>query len=125
MIFITGGAYQGKLDLAKRLYGVAEEEIYVCSEDEAPDLTKRCVTHIERAVMYLLRNDIDPAEHFREHADEWCESILICEDITCGVVPLLAEHRAWREQTGRLCRYLSSEAERVSRVICGLEQRLK
>ena len=125
MIFITGGAYQGKLDLAKKKCGVTEDEIYVCGEDEAPDLTKRCVTHIERAVLYLLRKGIDPEEYFRERADEWRDSVLICADITCGVVPVSAEHRTWREAVGRLSRYLSSEAESVSRVICGLEQRLK
>jgi len=33
--------------------------------------------------------------------------------------------RAWRDMTGRLCAYLSSEADSVTRMFCGLEQKLK
>jgi adenosyl cobinamide kinase/adenosyl cobinamide phosphate guanylyltransferase len=36
-----------------------------------------------------------------------------------------AEDRAWRQRTGRLAQYLSREATQVSRIFCGLEQRLK
>jgi adenosyl cobinamide kinase/adenosyl cobinamide phosphate guanylyltransferase len=36
-----------------------------------------------------------------------------------------AENRAWRQRTGRLAQYLSKEAKQVSRIFCGLEQRLK
>ena len=50
---------------------------------------------------------------------------MICQDIFCGVVPMGAELRAWRQDTGRLCQYLAGEADRVSRIFCGLEQRLK
>ena len=51
--------------------------------------------------------------------------ILIMQDIFCGVVPMGAENRAWRQRTGRLSQYLSKEANQVSRIFCGLEQRLK
>jgi adenosyl cobinamide kinase/adenosyl cobinamide phosphate guanylyltransferase len=50
---------------------------------------------------------------------------LILQDIFCGVVPMGAENRAWRQRTGRLAQYLSKEATQVSRIFCGLEQRLK
>ena len=32
---------------------------------------------------------------------------------------------SWRQMNGLLCRYLSGEAARVSRLFCGLEERLK
>lgn len=51
--------------------------------------------------------------------------ILIMQDIFCGVVPMGAENRRWRQNTGRLAQYLSAEAVQVSRIFCGLEQRLK
>ena len=35
------------------------------------------------------------------------------------------QQRLWRINTGRLCQYLSKEADKVSRIFCGLEQRLK
>ena len=68
---------------------------------------------------------MDALDSFKKHRSEWINSILICQDIFCGVVPLGADMRAWRDMTGRLCAYLSSEAESVTRMFCGLEQRLK
>ena len=50
---------------------------------------------------------------------------LILRDVFCGVVPLDPQTRLWRQKTGRLAQYLSKEASQVSRIFCGLEQRLK
>jgi adenosyl cobinamide kinase/adenosyl cobinamide phosphate guanylyltransferase len=72
-----------------------------------------------------VRNGRDATEIFRENREKWGNSVLICMDIFCGVVPLGADMRAWRDMTGRLCAYLSSEADSVTRMFCGLEQRLK
>ena len=63
--------------------------------------------------------------YFESHTGEWQDSVLICQDISCGVVPMSAELRLWRNETGRLCRYLAQRARQVSRIFCGLEQRLK
>ena len=63
--------------------------------------------------------------YFDNHREDWRSSILILQDIFCGVVPMGAENRTWRQRTGRLARYLSKEAQQVSRIFCGLEQRLK
>ena len=57
--------------------------------------------------------------------EQWQDAILILRDVFCGVVPMEAETRAWRQKTGRLAQYLSKEATQVSRIFCGLEQRLK
>mgnify|MGYP001364862452 CR=1 FL=1 len=61
----------------------------------------------------------------QNYRELWQNSILICEDISAGVVPMGADMRAWRQMNGLLCRYLSGEAARVSRLFCGLEERLK
>ena len=119
MDFITGGAYQGKEAFAADKFGVRENEISACSEDGEPDWTSRCVTHLERYVWYCVKNGLTPEDRFRDDA------VLIGDDIFCGVVPLGADMRAWREETGRLCAYLSAEAKTVTRMFCGLETRLK
>ena len=80
---------------------------------------------IENFTLACTRAGIDPVEYFRVHRGEWEESIFICRDMFCGVVPMGAETRVWRQDTGRLTQYLSREAEHVSRIFCGLEQRLK
>lgn len=124
MIFIIGGAYQGKLTYAKAAFQLTSEDVFSCRGTEI-DFSKRCVRSIEEFTYACVREGIDPTGYFAEHRAEWDNSILICRDIFCGVVPLGADNRMWRQATGGLCRYLSAEAERVVRIFCGLEQRLK
>ena len=120
MILIIGGAYQGKLDFAKETFSVTDGEVYHCHSGEI-NFSKRCIYKIEE---FTLANP-DPIGYFEANREAWQDSILIIQDIFCGVVPMGAENRAWRQQTGRLCQYLSKEATQVSRIFCGLEQRLK
>ena len=120
MILIIGGAYQGKLDFAKETFGITDTDVHICSESEI-DFSKRCIYKIEEFTF----GHLNPIDCFKANRDRWENSILICEDIFCGVVPMGAENRAWRQKTGRLCQYLSKEANQVIRVFCGLEQRLK
>ena len=124
MVLIIGGSYQGKLDFAKTAFTLSEDDIFTCSSSEI-DFSKRCINSIEEFSLASIRCGTDPSKYFKAHKDDWKDSILICEDIFCGVVPMGAEMRAWRQATGRLCQYLSREAAQVSRIFCGLEQRLK
>ena len=120
MILIIGGAYQGKLDYARETYELTDGDICTCGEEDI-DFGKKCVHRIEEYVW----THPDALTFFRQHRPEWENSILICRDLSCGVVPLERENRAWRQNTGRLCQYLAKEAKEVHRIFCGLEQRLK
>ena len=120
MILIIGGAYQGKLDYAKETFGIADSDVYICGTGEI-DFSKRCIYKIEE----FTYNHPNPIGYFQTHRDQWEDSILILQDIFCGVVPMGEGTRAWRQRTGRLSQYLSKEAAQVSRIFCGLEQRLK
>ena len=120
MILIIGGAYQGKLDFVKETFGITDEDVYFCGKGEI-DFSKRCVCKIDDFTFIHP----DPVGYFEAHRGEWEDSILILQDIFCGVVPMGAETRAWRQITGRLGQYLSREAAQVTRIFCGLEQRLK
>ena len=124
MVLIIGGAYQGKLDFAKTAFTLSEDDIFTCTSLEI-DFSKRCINKIEEFTLACVQSGLDPSEYFKAHKEDWKDSILICEDIFCGVVPMGAEMRAWRQATGRLCQYLSREAAEVSRIFCGLEQKLK
>lgn len=124
MVLIIGGAYQGKLDYAKTAFDVLDSDVFSCSGTEI-DFSKRCIYAIEEFTFACVREGVEPADYFKAHREQWQESILICRDIFCGVVPMGAEQRQWRQSTGRLCQYLAGEASQVSRLFCGLEQRLK
>ena len=125
MNLIIGGAYQGKLDYAKQNFSIKETDIFTCTEEHGIVFGTTCINKIEEFTLWCIRNQVDAIELFKEHQKEWEDSVLICMDIFCGVVPLGADMRAWREMTGRLCAYLSSEAKTVTRMFCGLEQKLK
>ena len=118
MTLIIGGAYQGKLDYAKEKYNLSESDIFECSEEKDVDLSKRCIYHFEKYLMYCYRNGIDPFLDFGE-------GIVIADDIFCGVVPVDAEIRGWREFCGRSIAALTKKSDKVIRIFCGLPQELK
>jgi len=124
MDLIIGGAYQGKLDWAKAQYHLSDDDVFSCADGDV-DFSRRCINKLEEYTLSCVRRGVDPVAYFEEHAPEWEDSVLICQDISCGVVPMTAELRLWRNETGRLCQYLARHARRVSRIFCGLEQRLK
>ena len=124
MKLIIGGAYQGKRDFAKTAFQLKEEDIFTCS-GETIDFSHPCIDKIEEFTFSLVKDGKDPVAYFEEHKNEWKDALLICQDIFCGVVPMDADMRQWRQETGRLCQYLTKNADSVSRIFCGLEQKLK
>ncbi len=64
----------------------------------------------------------------KEHAevdDELLETLLakkavVCNEIGCGIVPVDAADRAWRDRVGRTCALLAARAEQVVRLCCGI-----
>ncbi len=119
MDLIIGGAYQGKLDYAVRQFGLKEDDISTCTDQSPPDWSKRCITRLEEYVYYCLRAGRPCEIPYREDA------VLIGRDIFCGVVPMDPLERQWREETGRLFARLSREASTVTRLFCGIPQRLR
>ncbi len=125
MDLIIGGAYQGKTEYARKKYGLDDSDIYSCSKYSGIEFGAKCINKIEEFTLWCVKNGCDAVDIFRRHLCEWKGSVLICNDIFCGVVPLGADMRQWREMTGRLCNYLSENADNVIRIFCGLEQKLK
>ena len=125
MHLIIGGAFQGKTDWAKAQFDLTDADILECTEQTLPELSAKGITHLERFALCCLRQGQEPKTVLLEQRDDWKDSVLICDDISCGVVPLDAETRAWREACGRMLSALSMEAETVTRIFCGLPQRLK
>ena len=124
MKLIIGGAFQGKLDFAKTAYHLSEDDVFTCTGTEI-DFSKPCIASIEEFTYACVTGHVDAKAYFEAHEDRWKDSVLICQDIFCGVVPLGADQRAWRNETGILCQYLSRKAESISRIFCGMEQKIK
>lgn len=126
MIFIIGGSYQGKLDFVRNQFGISKEECFTCTEETREvDFSKRVIEHIERFALGCVRRGEEPKDYWAAHLDALSDSVLIADDVSCGVVPIDATLRAWREAAGRANNALANQADEVWRVFCGLGQRLK
>lgn len=151
MILIFGGAYQGKLDYAKKTFKI--ETVCDCSGGAAPDFAadaiygidgfvKRCAASRCEALVEKqqvkeskkqpeqrsLESDQPPleaADWFDERREAWQGKILIMTDVSQGIVPMEPELRAFREMNGRLMLLLAAEADEVHRVFCGIGKRVK
>lgn len=86
------------------------------------------INHLHMWVKDLLREGMEESE-VQSTILSWVathpNTILICDELGNGIVPLEKMDRIWREQTGRLMIELAKQAERVERILCGLGQRLK
>ena len=124
MELIIGGAYQGKLDYAKEKLNVTAWS--ECSIDSAEvDFSGGCVIHLERFALACVRTGISPLEQIKAREAEWRDCVLIANDISMGVVPMEADIRAWREESGRMLNYLAGKAAHVHRVFLGIGQVIK
>lgn len=126
MIFIIGGSYQGKCEYALEKFSLTDADVFVCTDETVDiDFGKRVITHIEQFALGCVRRGEEPKEYWEKHMDALKNSVLISDDVSCGVVPIDAVIRAWREATGRANNYLAREADQVIRVFCGLGQVIK
>ena len=126
MIFIIGGSYQGKREFAQEKFGLTDSDIFLCTEDtKVIDFDKRIIACIEKFALGCVKRGEEPKDYWQMHMNELQNSILISDDVSCGVVPIDETIRAWREATGRANNYIAHEAEQVIRVFCGIGQVIK
>lgn len=123
MIFIFGGAYQGKLDYAVENFEI--ETVCDCRDGKEPDFSMDAVCGLEGFVRKCADEDRDATEFFRVNRGKWQDSILIMTDVSQGVVPIDASVRKYREMSGRTMTYLAGEADQVIRVFCGIGKKVK
>ena len=123
MKFITGGAYQGKLEYAKKMYPDADwADGAGCSLQEL--LSCGAVDHFHLFVRRWLQAGKTPQELTGEILDKNRDLIIVCDEIGCGLVPTDAFEREYRESVGRICTELVKYADEVYRVTCGAGVRL-
>ena len=124
MRIITGGAFQGKRAFAEKLYpGVEWTDGGRCALDEIR--TCRAVYGFHEFVKRWIKQGKSWEELASLMLEENRDLILICDEIGCGLVPVDAFEREYRESTGRIMNALAEQAERVDRVVCGIGRRIK
>ena len=125
MDMIIGGAYQGKLEYALENYKFTLSDVYTCTSEAGIDFEKPCIYGLEEFVMYCMRHGLSAREELEKNSEKWENSVFICREIFSGVVPVDVLLRQWRDETGRVFTWLSGKAVSVTRMFCGLPQKLK
>ncbi len=126
MVFVIGGAYQGKLDFARANLAEPGAAIFSCAETTLEiDWSCQVIDKIHLLIWARQQAGLDPQAYLSQHRVQLADKIVICDDLSSGVVPIDRETRLWREQVGRSSVWLAREADRVVRVFCGLATDLK
>ena len=130
MILIIGGAYQGKMAFAEQL--LEEQKKNGKAESIFPQFHMWVKAHMEADANDKISEHVNSNEkndklekELREKLVQEPDTIIVCNELGCGVVPMDAFDRAWRERTGRLTCALAAQAEAVYRVTCGIGTRIK
>lgn len=113
MIFIIGGACQGKTEYAKE---------YIRSHQGGDMILADCY-HLK--VKEQLLAGLDPLNEAEKLLAESSALVIVSNEIGCGLVPVDAFEREYREQSGRVNCYFAARAEQVIRVVCGVGMRIK
>ena len=125
MIFVFGGAYQGMEEYAREKLEAANILQLSADMRDIDFSAADAFTGLEQFVLGCVQRGEQAVSYFDRQIDEWSDKIMIGLDFSCGVVPLDAQLRLWREENGRLNNYLAGHAERVVRLFCGIPQELK
>ena len=108
MKLYIGGTGQGQLEMAR-------------SENPGAELIPDFHLRIRR----LVENRQDLSAFLEDFCRQHPDSVVISDEIGCGIVPMDPLEREWRQMTGRaLCR-IAGQSDQVTRVICGIGQRIK
>ena len=119
-----GGAYQGKRAYAEMIF----PGLTWADGEEIPFREIENAAAIDRFHLLVKRWMLagKSAEDLTEKILGMNRKIIIlCDEIGCGLVPVDAFEREYREAAGRVCVELAEHARRVDRVVCGIGMRMK
>lgn len=106
MVFVIGGAYQGKKEYVQAHFKGKEVfnelHLFIKRELEKGKTKEEIVEELENE---LQKNP---------------DMIMIANEIGYGIVPMDEKDRRYREETGRICCILAKKASKVIRVVCGI-----
>lgn len=130
MILITGGAFQGKLEAAKALFlekGYGKDPLILeGTQIVSKQMQKADIIHrFHLWIRSLLKEEKDPYKMAEELLKANPHVILILDQMGCGIVPMDAFDRKYRETVGRIGCMLAKQAQEVYLLNCGIVRRLK
>ncbi len=117
MIFIIGGKSQGKSqwaetfetrvvdDLERKIWNWIQENLKYIEENK--EIEQRIYERIEQLI--ALEKD----------------SVIVCREVGCGIVPVEKTEALWREITGRSACMIAKAATEVYKVQAGIPEKIK
>ena len=125
MHLIFGGYAQGRLSYALKTYQNTAD-VFDCATQPLSEWNGQTILyHLEALVSQALQQNKAPLTLLQETVPNWQDCILITQEVGCGLVPISAEDRKWREAVGRMNAQLAAQAETVERIFCGLSMQLR
>lgn len=126
MIMITGGAFQGKRECLKRLYGFADNQILSGADCLFDDVfTAAAVVDYHELVRRLIGDGISVSEFTERLCRENPNAAVIINEIGCGIIPLEKSERIYREEVGKAGCIIAAHSDTVLRVFCGIPEIIK
>ncbi len=119
MDLIVGGKAQGKREYMIKAYGLdAAAQAQICDGASCTPQELERAVYVDRFQEFVRRYpEYEPK--LREDA------VVICDEVSSGIVPLQREERQWRENVGKAGCRVAAEARRVIRVVFGVPVRIK
>ena len=124
MIMIIGGAYQGKLNYAKKTFpDVQWIDGEYCEKNEI--FQCEGIYHFHKYIERCMKDQEELGGLAEEMLAKNPQLIVVTDEIGYGIVPMDPFLREVREVTGRICTELAAGAKKVVRVVCGIPNVIK
>ncbi len=126
MIMIMGGAFQGKTEYAKSDILISDNDILYgekCSINEV--FSARCIKNYHLLVKRMITENIDPIQFTEKLCKKNKDTVIIMDEIGCGIIPLEKSERIWRETVGRCGCIIAKNSHKVVRINCGIASVIK
>ncbi len=129
-----GGICQGKTAFVREAFPEAE---YLLSPtlsllEQTVSSSEKKGTIVWDGFNFSIRNEVFSSDFDFEkltarilNLAEKMDFIIVSDEVGNGIIPLEKTEREYREVTGRILTELASRSESVSRIICGMEQKIK
>ena len=126
MELILGGYAQGKLDFAKSCY--PDTVIFSDYSGDFSDNDVKIWDNFNISVKKMIesgKSDDEVRDMIQKIITSHKNLVIISDEIGCGIIPMNADERYFREFVGRIQCFLAEKADKVVRVVCGIPQRIK
>lgn len=121
---VIGGAYEGKLDYARKRYpDICWADGEICDMEEI----FRCggIYNFHKYIARWMREGKEAPNLPEKIKAKNPALVIVTDEIGCGIVPVDVFQREYREATGRICTELAAFSDEVYRVICGINTKIK